>query len=350
MGSVLMRKEMVVAGMLAVSLVAGAADGPPVRTGEVTELVAPKPVLVNGELRARTDIVLPARREGELAFVAEEGARVKAGTVVARIDDAELRLQREEQHVLAGRARINLDYLDGEVERLRQLRDSNLASQTQLAELASRRDMAGSDLAVAEVRIGQLDEALARTRIVAPVDGFVTDRLIEVGEFARRGDGVVRLVTPDVLEVLASVPALYAHRLDRHATLAVRAGSVSFQTTIRAVIPSVDDASQTFRVIADVPSAMAPALIDGQLAEVEVPLSRGERSLFVPRDAVVLRSEGSFVYRIDDDNVATRVVVELGGGQGDLVSVSGNLNPGDRVAVRGVERLSDGQAVSPSPS
>jgi multidrug efflux pump subunit AcrA (membrane-fusion protein) len=51
------------------------------------------------------------------------------------------------------------------------------------------------------------------------------------------------------------------------------------------------------------------------------------------------------VYRIDENNIAQRVVVTLGVGQGELVSVTGELSAGDSVAVRGVERLADGQEV-----
>ena len=86
-------------------------------------------------------------------------------------------------------------------------------------------------------------------------------------------------------------------------------------------------------------------IIAGQFADAMVSISAKRKSLFVPRDAVVLRTEGNYVFRIDTGNVAKRVSVTLGEGQGSLVSVSGDLNEGDEVAVRGVERLTDGQAV-----
>jgi multidrug efflux pump subunit AcrA (membrane-fusion protein) len=67
--------------------------------------------------------------------------------------------------------------------------------------------------------------------------------------------------------------------------------------------------------------------------------------LTVPRDALVLRSDGEYVFRINDDNKAERIRVGIGDSSGALVSVSGPLAEGDRVAVRGAENLREGADV-----
>ena len=64
----------------------------------------------------------------------------------------------------------------------------------------------------------------------------------------------------------------------------------------------------------------------------------------VPRDALVLRHNGSFVFRINEDNAAEQVAVVLGDSSGDMVAVEGALREGDRVAIRGAENLTDGAA------
>ena len=87
-------------------------------------------------------------------------------------------------------------------------------------------------------------------------------------------------------------------------------------------------------------------MVSGQFADATIVVSEQRMSLFVPRDAVVLRSEGNFVFRIEEGKTAKRIDVVLGDGQGPLVSVSGDLKEGDQVAVRGVEGLADGQAVA----
>jgi RND family efflux transporter MFP subunit len=312
----------------------------------VEELAVGEPVVVNGVLRSKSDILLPAGIDGELIQVLEEGTHVTRDQVLAKVDDAQLKLQREEQSILAERAEINIRYLQDEVDRLTRLEKSNLASRTQLAEMTSRRDLAANDLRVARSRIAQLDETLSRTEIVSPVDGVISERLRQGGEFARRGEGVVRVVDPEELEVVVTIPAAYISRIGRGQGVRVTVNDVVFEAPLRSLIRASNPTSQTVDALVDVPAGVAVMVVSGQFAEVSVPLSKERTSLFVPRDAVVLRSEGSFVYRIDENNVAQRIDVILGTGQGELVSVTGKLNPGDNVAVRGVERLSDGQTVS----
>jgi multidrug efflux pump subunit AcrA (membrane-fusion protein) len=58
-----------------------------------------------------------------------------------------------------------------------------------------------------------------------------------------------------------------------------------------------------------------------------------------------LRHNGSFVFRISEDNIAEQVAVEIGDTAGEVVAVTGSLQPGDRVAIRGAENLSEGASV-----
>jgi multidrug efflux pump subunit AcrA (membrane-fusion protein) len=66
---------------------------------------------------------------------------------------------------------------------------------------------------------------------------------------------------------------------------------------------------------------------------------------FVPRDALVLRKDGSYVFRIGQKNKAERIAVEIGDSSGDFVAVSGPLFEGDRVVIRGAENLKNGAKV-----
>jgi hypothetical protein len=76
-----------------------------------------------------------------------------------------------------------------------------------------------------------------------------------------------------------------------------------------------------------------------------MPTAVAREVLTVPRDALVLRREGAFVYRIDDELKAEQVSVITGLGAGKLIEVIGDINAGDRVVIRGAERLSTGMIV-----
>jgi RND family efflux transporter MFP subunit len=302
-------------------------------------------VVFNGEIRSRNDILLPATVEGELLWVLEEGQKVAKGGVIAKVDDVQLKLRREEQLLLSLRAKINIDYLQGEVDRLMQLQKANLAARTQLAEIVSRRDFAKNDYLVSLSRLSQLDETLSRTEIVSPVDAVVVERLRQGGEFARRGESVVRVLNPSSLEVQIAIPVAYLNRIDPSVPIGISIGDIQFSAPLRASVHAGDLRSQTFEILVDVPLNFSDLIVSGQFADATVSISERRKSLFVPRDAVVLRTEGNYVFRIGSDNVAEKVKVTIGEGQGALVSVSGDLREGDLVAVRGVERLTDGHPV-----
>jgi hypothetical protein len=83
----------------------------------------------------------------------------------------------------------------------------------------------------------------------------------------------------------------------------------------------------------------------GQTVKVAVPTSDSREVLTIPRDALVLRSEGQSVFVIDGKNQARKVSVKTGTGAGGEIEVLGDLAAGDRVVVRGNERLQPGQTV-----
>ena len=77
-------------------------------------------------------------------------------------------------------------------------------------------------------------------------------------------------------------------------------------------------------------------------------LCRGDICVPVPpvaRDALVLRANETFVLKVGDDETAQRVSVRTGSAQGDLVEVIGDVASGDRLVIRGGERLAPGQKV-----
>jgi hypothetical protein len=103
--------------------------------------------------------------------------------------------------------------------------------------------------------------------------------------------------------------------------------------------------SQTFEAHIDLPASARNSWTVGQLVSVAVPIRARASTIAVPRDALVLRHDGSFVFRINQENVAERIAVEIGDSSGDMVAVSGALLKGDRVAIRGAENLTDGAPI-----
>ena len=299
-------------------------------------------IAVPGTVYSRNDVQVTAGVSGQLLGVAEPGTIVREGEPVANIDRRALLLQRAEQEALLERAEINIRQLESQLRRQRELQGSSLVSEFELEQTEANRDLAVADARIIKVRIRQIDDQVRRTEVLAPFTGIVISRAYRGGEDVARGEVLAQLTDITNMEVRAFVPLKHLQRTVVGDTISVFAANTLYEGKIRALVPTGDVRSQTFEAHIDLPLTAAGDWTVGQLVSVAVPIRTRESVLAVPRDALVLRHNGQFVFRINDDNNAEQVAVELGDSSGDLIAVSGALREGDRVAIRGAENLRDG--------
>jgi len=293
-------------------------------------------VHATGVVRSRDAADLAAAVAGRLQWVAEPGAAVRAGDVVARLDTRELSLARAEQAARVKRAQVNLAALDRELERLRA--SGNAVSRFNVDQAQSNRDLAEADLQVARALLAQTDDQLARSRLTSPFAGVVSDRVRRAGEEVGRGDVVARIVNPDELEIRLFVPLRHVRAIQPGHVVDVVADQREFTAAVAAIVPAGDPRSQSFEVLVKAP-AVDGLLAPGNTVQVRLPLGDPQRRLSVPRDALIIRAEGVHVVRVNAEQRAERVPVRAGVADGDWIAVDGGLKAGDSVVVRGAESL-----------
>jgi len=315
----------------------------PVQVGEA-RLTSMSPTMqVAGTVISRQDALLSAEVEGRLVSVAEVGTRVEAGDVIAEIEGVSLGLRAEELAAEVTRAEARLRFLEGELVRLERLAETNLAAVSQIDQTRSERDVAASDLVVVKSRLSQAEDQLSRTQITAPFPGVVVERRAQAGERIAVGNPVVRLVNPNNLEVVARAPLNYYRYVRAGDELAVNAGQEPpMISPVRTVVSVGGENQHVFELRLDV----VEPLPVGQTVRVTVPTADVREVLAVPRDALVLRGDGITIFIVDQDNTARRIRVTTGIGEGDWIEVQGPVQEGDRIVVRGNERLRPGQEVS----
>jgi len=299
--------------------------------------------MLPGTVISRNDARLSAEVPGRLMAVADVGTSVVRGEAVAEIEDTTLRLQRTELNALVTRAKAKLRFLENEEKRYTELEQSNLAAATQLEQTRSDRDVARGDLQVAQARLEQIEDQLARTKILAPYNGIVVERIMTPGERVVEGSNVVRLVDQQNLEIIARAPLEYYRFVKRGQLLDLRTNSQSAIGEVRTVVAVGDEQTHQFELRLDLEGNPFPV---GQTIRVSIPTSESREVLTVPRDALVLRPEGQSVFIVDANNLAQQVQVTVGVGQGEYIEVIGDVSNGDRVVIRGNERLQPGQEVS----
>ncbi|MDB5968581.1 MAG: family efflux transporter, subunit [Hydrocarboniphaga sp.] len=299
-------------------------------------------ITATGQVQSRSGADMAAGIAGPIDFVAEPGTRVLKNQVIARIDTGEIRLQRAEQAARVTRSELALKQSDRELERLKA--SGNAVSRFQLDQSENTRDLAVSDLEIARATLRQTDDRLARAEVRAPFAGVIAERVRREGEEVARGDAVARLQDTEHLELRLFLPLRHVRAIAPGSTVQVRLDDNRVVAgKVRAIVPVGDARSQSFETLIDLPAEEAELAV-GRTLQVVLPLAAVQKTLAVPRDAVVIRSDGLSVYVVRNDK-AERVAVKTGSADGDWVAVQGALAAQDAVVVRGAETLHDGDPV-----
>ena len=273
---------------------------PVVQVAHVAETEVAPTVAVPGTIYSRNDVQVTAGVTGQLIMVAEPGTLVRAGDPVARIDREPLLLQRAEQEVLLERAEINIRQLNSQLSRQVELSGGNLVSEFDLEQTEANRDLAIADAKLIKVRIRQIDDQIKRADVRAPFSGVVTTRLRRAGEDVGRGEALGAMTDIENMEVRAFVPLKHLPRTVVGDSIDVFATDTQFSGNIRSLVPTGDIRSQTFEARIDLPNEASRSWTVGQLVSVGIPIRTGEQSLAIPRDALILRQDGSYVQAADD--------------------------------------------------
>ncbi len=336
-----------VAALVVLLPTAGAAQSPgqappaPVTVTRVTEGNLDATVTTTGTVVSRNDARLAAEVTGRLDWVAEPGTRVAKGAPLARVDTSMLELQLREDEAQYARSGANVDLLNTQLARLNAL-PPGIASQSQIDEAAARHAMAKQELEQARAARDRTRHLINRTVIRAPFPGHVVERLRQLGEFVSAGTEVLRLTDTGNVEVVARAPVSEAAHLAVGQAVTIHGSTKQVESRIRAIVPVGDERSRLLEV--------RVALSDGgwtigSAVRVDLPAAQASAGLIVPRDAVIVRADGSHVFRVGTGDVAERVAVRVGNGDAKRVEIAGGLVAGDRIVVRGGERLRAGQAL-----
>ena len=284
-------------------------------------------------LEAEADAEVIAKVGGEVRrILVEEGDRVKAGQVLAQLDDRQLRLQ-------AAQTRAALAKSDRDFNRQVELHDKGLVSagafeglKYDLENQRAADDLARLNLSYSEIR--------------APFPGIVSTRHIKVGQEIAIGSKLFRVTDPTPLKASVFVPERELARLKpgQSATIAVDAlAGRAFPAIVKLVSPTVDAATATFKVTLEVNDPKGD-LKPGMFSRVGIVFERRAETLTIPRVALIDTDGSSNVFVVDDGKAVQRPI-KTGLSNAGKVEVTEGLDGAEQVVVVGQNGLKDGNPV-----
>ncbi len=297
---------------------------------------------VPGSVLSRDDARLATSAAGRVEYVADVGTRLKTGDRVAKLEDQAIRLHLEDARSEVARIKAQRELAVRQAERLERLASSHSIAANQVDEAHAEVAQFTAQWRQAEVRVRAAQYDLDQTEVRAPFPGVISERLAQRGEFVATGAAIAHLVDISHLEARVLAPLALATLLQPGSELKVRFGEAISKARVRAIVPVGDERSRQFELRVSLPDT---TMLVGSAIEVALPERVAERTLAVPRDAIVVRGDGSHVVRVAGDGSSERLAVRVGASDGELVAIDGPLAAGDLVVVRGAERLAAGQKV-----
>ncbi len=333
---------------LAPAVAAAKAPPPaPVETAAVVKRPVETKLTLVGTARAHRLLTLASQVEGlvERGLV-EEGQAVAVGQALLRLDDSRIALRLAEARARLREAQALWEQTRRDLRRKERL---HRAKSLPLKDLQDARTQLESRRALADrarEQVGLLQKDLGDCLIRTPRAGVVVRRLVYAGEWVNRGGGVLTLAVLDPIKVVVPVPERYLSALRPGQVVTLTADALAgrrLQGRIRALIPQGDDKSRSFPVqieLANPESLIKP----GMLIRATLAVGGRHQALLVPKDALVFSPGGARVVTIRRGR-AQPLPVKLVAAHGDLMEVTGPLEAGMPVVVRGNERLRPGQPV-----
>jgi len=308
---------------------------------------------LDGVIQPVKQSTISAQAAGRIAaLLVKAGDKVRAGQLLATIDDREAQTGVQRSQAQVAQAQAELRNAQANFDRTRDLQARGFVSSAALdtADSQLKGALAGRDQAGA----GAKQSALAQgfTRVTAPFDAWVLQTQAEAGDLAVPGKPLLTLYAPLPVRAVVQVPV--SRSGVAHAAGAVEvllpngaAGGQWIRPASVSTVPTADPVSQTIEWRLELPTEAAKTLLPGQPVRVRFSGGQAQRML-VPAAAVLRRGELTAVYVAMGKGFALKAV-RLGADHGTAgVEVLVGLVAGDRVALDPVKAgLSGAQAVNP---
>jgi len=260
------------------------------------------------------------------------------------LDLAEKNLRRSEKLIESGDiSRSMYDQQKAQRDQLKEQYESalSLARQNYAGVMTARANVAN-----AESQLGLARRSLTYTNVYSPINGYISDRPADLGEYVSTTTKVATVVKINPLRVRIDIPeqAIPAVSVGQSVSVTTSAWpDRNFSGRIARISPNVTPTSRTLTVEAEIENSNG-VLKPGQFATVRILESRAAPATLVPARAVRTESGVSRVFVIKDGHAQERLV-QLGQTEGDLVEIKGGVAANENVATSNIEQLSDGMAV-----
>lgn len=284
----------------------------------------------------------------------DEGDAVQAGETIATIDSKLADLELARTRALFQEAEATYKEAQRQKKEAAELVNKKHISATTFESRSAEVEINAAIVQRLKTEVERQREILRRHTVVAPFNGVVTSKLVEIGQWINTDDALLEITELDQLRIEVPVPQFYFSRIQIGTRVRVvfdARPEQAINANVTATVPLGLGNARTFPIKIDIDN-QDRTLAPGMSARVYLQLDErnSDEQLLIPRDALVKHSGGTetvwVIREQQGEQRAAPIAVRSGRSQNDMIEIlTGDLKQSDRVIIRGNEILQPGQLV-----
>ncbi len=307
-------------------------------------------LLLNGVVEPERKVEVYSRLSAYVKeIVQEEGSLAKKESVLALLDDTEIRFSHRQAQLQLEQAKLTLEDEATNLERSKELKKTEMISDQDYQLAETNYNKAKLDHQNKLESFKDLELQLSYTKIKSPVDGYVTERLIEVGTRVNSNQHVYTVEDFSPLLIKVYVPTSDIVNLKTGMETEVSSDVLSgmvFKGKIKLINPRIDVQSGTVKVTIEV-FDRTMKLKPGMFVETKILIRNKPDALVIPKKSVSYKENEAFVFIFERQGMqVSKRVIETGISEGDNIEATSGLEEGERIVTVGIEGLKDKMKVN----
>jgi membrane fusion protein, multidrug efflux system len=313
--------------------VLGENDAIPVNVTTVKKMSADQKISLVGTLNTDQELNIASEIQGKITQVDfMVGQQKEKGSVLAVIDD-------KLKQLAVQSAKISYDKLKKDLERSENLYKGGTVSEQQLEE-------ARNSFENARIQLEQAEKQLSYTKIVAPISGVITQKLVEEGTYVNIGSSIAYIVNVSKLKVKLNVSESNVYQLKSGDKATVTTNvypGITFNGKVSFISPKGDE-YHNYPVEIEISNDSKHLLRAGTFVDVLIEFDSKGEILYIPRGALLGSSKDATVY-VAENGVAKLKKIIVSGENDKYLEVLSGLNEGEKVVVTGQINLSENKSI-----
>jgi membrane fusion protein (multidrug efflux system) len=299
-----------------------------------------------GSFLPEDEVTVGAEVEGVIKKLhVDEGYQVSKDDLLLAIDEEKFRMEVEESEAMLKEAKSRLEHSQSTLDRMTRLFQKGVIGQQEFDDANNQASLNQAVVENIKARLKRFKKSLRETKVLSPMDGIVSERMVSAGEYVKVGADLVRIVDSNPLKLTFTLPEKNAGQIKTGQKVQVTTRvflNERFEGEMYFINPKVDPNTRTIEVKARVDNSEF-RLRPGYFVDVHVLLGK-RRSLVLPESAVLVR-EGKIVVMTVMDGIAQYKKVVPGIRYNGKVEILDGITSEDDIIVSGRSEITEGTKV-----